>query len=920
MSHFAVLHFTKYKGKLGAIGAHIDRLHVAHNVNPDKVGFNEAITTRSSMRLVDVLGDHIDLSKAALTENYPTKPALSLTKAVQLRIQQGHTAKTTIRKDAVLAIGAILTGSHERMLQIQAEPKLFQAWKRANFEFVAQTFGQENIVRFTLHLDEKTPHFHCVFVPINDKGRLAARSFINGASQLKAYQDQYALAMAPFGLNRGIPKVLSHRVHVTTKDYYQGIQRLAQEAQTLTAGIKKANLLKLDGVREKLTESITQLKVALAEQTTKSQHVLTTNHSLIHGAQKLAYQKKLEEASQRAYQWVKRAIPLVPFLTTQLGWKVDKTKSTRRDVVLTHPKHSRILVPTRPMPTTGHWVYASVHGGGGTLIDLLLQENWSWQQIKALADGKMVENIPTAPIEAPPKKAPSVTLDPGMQAQQAQSHLERIVPTQRSAYLTHRGIFQATYQALQGLKVSQQAAVFPLYKDFDHAGKGHLCSTISYYQDRLGHAHKYFQQGLPRGLAMLHEKELEETTKIVITESPMDALSYRQIQLEEQRAASLGPARSAAQEQPQQAANTLFLSTCGNLTDQIKRDLEQLFDVAHQKEQMVVLALDNDPAGRHMTETLSHMLAEARCSYQVAIPTQGKDWNEALVGGRRQQAAHEASKAIAQSQWQAFEPTSYEVSMLRQLGIARHTFEAFQNSIQVNEQAVLVALRDCKAGELVGSWGLHRAKEQGLQELITEAPAALTTIKGSLAAAQQIVLVSSPWEALLHYQKQVHTPRMFLANADELRQHCQTKAQEQQPAQSYPAFPAHEPKQQELIQEKSQLANTCYVHVNPNAKQSLEDALDQLLLVASQKQQELILACSSGNNPTAQLVEALLKQRSCQYTQAWLALPPNGPPLSPQLGRVISLVSALAGSNVKMAEAAYEEEERYPKAASKRMG
>ena len=29
MSHFAVLHFTKYKDKLGAIGDHIDRLQGA---------------------------------------------------------------------------------------------------------------------------------------------------------------------------------------------------------------------------------------------------------------------------------------------------------------------------------------------------------------------------------------------------------------------------------------------------------------------------------------------------------------------------------------------------------------------------------------------------------------------------------------------------------------------------------------------------------------------------------------------------------------------------------------------------------------------------------------------------------------------------------------------------------------------------
>ena len=38
MNHFAVLHFIKYKGKLSAIGDHIDRLQGAHHINPDRGG------------------------------------------------------------------------------------------------------------------------------------------------------------------------------------------------------------------------------------------------------------------------------------------------------------------------------------------------------------------------------------------------------------------------------------------------------------------------------------------------------------------------------------------------------------------------------------------------------------------------------------------------------------------------------------------------------------------------------------------------------------------------------------------------------------------------------------------------------------------------------------------------------------------
>ena len=38
--------------------------------------------------------------------------------------------------------------------------------------------GEENITRFAVHLDEKTPHIHCVFVPITEDGRLSAGDWV----------------------------------------------------------------------------------------------------------------------------------------------------------------------------------------------------------------------------------------------------------------------------------------------------------------------------------------------------------------------------------------------------------------------------------------------------------------------------------------------------------------------------------------------------------------------------------------------------------------------------------------------------------------------------------------------------------------------------------------------------------------------
>merc|ERR1711974_224861 len=204
MSQYAVLHITKYK-ELGGIGAHIDRHHVPKNANPEKVDFNENFVEYGDTTLLDILGDTIDKSKTHLNHLYNQKPTQTLAQDVWKRIKEGHTVLhnksgkvAAIPHNSVLALGVILTGSPERMEEIEADKKLFKQWIRANYDFACKLFRKENIVRFTLHIDEKTAHFHCVVVPINEKGRLSARSFINGSRQLRRIQDQYADAMSSF--------------------------------------------------------------------------------------------------------------------------------------------------------------------------------------------------------------------------------------------------------------------------------------------------------------------------------------------------------------------------------------------------------------------------------------------------------------------------------------------------------------------------------------------------------------------------------------------------------------------------------------------------------------------------------------------------------------------------------------------------
>ena len=97
----------------------------------------------------------------------------------------------------------VLTGSHEKMVEIFKDKEKANQWIQANYSFVSEEFGKENIVRFNLHLDERTPHIHVVTVPLTEDGRLSARDMFGNKSDMQKRQDRYAEKMKPFELQRG---------------------------------------------------------------------------------------------------------------------------------------------------------------------------------------------------------------------------------------------------------------------------------------------------------------------------------------------------------------------------------------------------------------------------------------------------------------------------------------------------------------------------------------------------------------------------------------------------------------------------------------------------------------------------------------------------------------------------------------------
>lgn len=229
---YAVLHVSKLSGGGGGgIGAHIDRKHTPKNADPERKHLNKELIE-------------------------PRSP--SMKKDIDERIKEGYTSSRKIRKDAVKAVGIILSGSHERMKKIEKDGRLDE-WCQDNIKFVEKRFGKENLIRCTLHMDEKTPHLHVVFTPITEDGRLHFKTFLDGKKDLTKLQDDYGKEMGKYGLKRGLEQ--SRAKHTTTREYYAKLENVPPiEIKTGVLGRPK------EGENERITEEFKRMTAAVIEQ------------------------------------------------------------------------------------------------------------------------------------------------------------------------------------------------------------------------------------------------------------------------------------------------------------------------------------------------------------------------------------------------------------------------------------------------------------------------------------------------------------------------------------------------------------------------------------------------------------------------------------------------------------------------------
>ena len=211
---------------------------------------------------------------------------------VQARIDAGRKSDRKLRKDAVVLVEGIATASPE-FFNGKTDEEILRYFEDVE-RFVEKEAGRENLLHFTIHMDESSPHAHFGFVPLKD-GSLSWKKFFDGAKGLHAFQDRYyAEVSSRYGLERG--EVGTGRKHKEVAEYKREAVRESRAAKE--AAEKAMDSAAAAVAREKNAK-------AKAERAEKDQHAAEAAAAAAKTAQEAAESRRRDseaaaEASEKA--------------------------------------------------------------------------------------------------------------------------------------------------------------------------------------------------------------------------------------------------------------------------------------------------------------------------------------------------------------------------------------------------------------------------------------------------------------------------------------------------------------------------------------------------------------------------------------------------------------------------------------------
>lgn len=116
--------------------------------------------------------------------------------------------------------------------------KDIEDWAKDIYRFACDKWGEDNIVGFYVHLDEKNPHIHCTLLPITQQNKFSYKELFAGSDK-NAFRErtiqlhnELAVVNKKWGLGRGFSKTVTGARHRSTEEYRAELHKECNDLET----------------------------------------------------------------------------------------------------------------------------------------------------------------------------------------------------------------------------------------------------------------------------------------------------------------------------------------------------------------------------------------------------------------------------------------------------------------------------------------------------------------------------------------------------------------------------------------------------------------------------------------------------------------------------------------------------------------
>ena len=227
---------------LAQIGSHNKREKKAYNSNKDI----KLELSKNNIELVPLTEKYVKGFKMKVKDYEKEHNERMKTE----RSERKKTFNEMLNKSkSVVADELLFTATHKFFENMSREDLM--KWANTCMDFVYNDLGykKEQVLHATIHLDELTPHIHCVVIPLvkkldkrtnTERYTISKKQYIRDKIHLSELQDVYNVRLneAGFDLERGIKG--SNREHQKVKEFKKTTRYYEDKVTTINKGLENA--------------------------------------------------------------------------------------------------------------------------------------------------------------------------------------------------------------------------------------------------------------------------------------------------------------------------------------------------------------------------------------------------------------------------------------------------------------------------------------------------------------------------------------------------------------------------------------------------------------------------------------------------------------------------------------------------------